>query len=343
MSDCNQNSINNICIECNAIDGHNRSTINIVLCDTCINLDKYTLLTKTNAKKEYLLNDSDLEDLRFVRGKTKYCIATFYYKSDLMDKASVKFNTPLENINEFITNMIAEKDIMKNERKQKRLSREQIKQDKINSERQSRKENLINALQNTLQNTLPNNTIEFDNNCKYSKEYINEGRILNIYSDNTDDYITNIYDVVIFIKNEKQRQIRLENERNERKQQVNNALREAGLELRSDSKLCQKYIDGEPVNLADVVNRMCQMRYLYEYCNMNECRNIAYNKYKQQRQYDRYDKYDSYDRYDRYGDESDNDNDYNERPQYNVSDMAEKIALQKYSNGKYPDIFPWQK
>ena len=119
MSDSAQNSINSVCVECNAIDGHNRSTINIVLCDTCINLDEYMLVTKTNAKKEYLLNDSDLEDLRFVRGKTKFCIATFYYKSDLMDKASVKFNTTLDNIDNFITNMIAERNRIKNERKQK--------------------------------------------------------------------------------------------------------------------------------------------------------------------------------------------------------------------------------
>jgi hypothetical protein len=126
----------------------------------------------------------------------------------------------------------------------------------------------------------------------------------------------------------------LENERRERQQQVITALQDAGLELRSDSKLCQKYIDGEPVNLADVVKRMCQMRYLYDYCNMNECRNIAYNKYKKSQ-------YNEYDRYDRYDD--DGDNDYDERPQYTVSDMAEKIALQKYSNGKYPEIFPWQK
>ena len=319
---------NNICIECNENEGYNRSTINIVLCDTCKNLDEYMLVTKTNAKKEYLLNDSDFEDLRFVRGKTKFCIATFYYKSDLMDKASIKFNTPLENINEFITNMISEKNRIKNERKQKRLSREQIKQDKINLERNTRKENLINAMQNTLQNTLQNNTMEFDSNCKYSIEYINEGRIVN--KDN--NIITNIYDVVIFIKNEKQRQIMLENERRERQQQMNNALQEAGLELRSDSKLCQKYIDGESVNLADVVKRMCQMRYLYDYCNMNECRNIAYNKYKKSQ----------YNEYYRYNDDQ-CDNDYDERPQYTVSDMAEKIALQKYSNGKYPEIFPWQK
>jgi len=311
---------NSICIECNENEGHNRSTIDVVLCDTCKNLDKYTLITKTNAKKEYLLNDSDFEDLRFVRGKTKFCIATFYYKSDLMNKASIKFNTTLENINEFITNMISEKNRIKNERKQKRLSREQIKQDKINLERNARKENLINALQN--------DTMEFDSNCKYSTEYINEGRIVD-----KDNCITNIYDVVIFIKNEKQRQIMLENEKRERQQQVINALQEAGLELRSDSKLCQKYIDGEPVNLADVVKRMCQMRYLYDYCNMNECRNIAYNKYKKSQNNEYY----------RYNDDQCNDDDYDERPQYTVSDMAEKIALQKYSNGKYPDKFPWQK
>ena len=61
---------------------------------------------------------------------------------------------------------------------------------------------------------------------------------------------------------------------------------------------------------------MCEMKYLYEYCHMDECRQIAYEEYLAEK----------------------NDGYY---PDMSVSDRAEMIALDKYSNGKYPEIFPW--
>jgi hypothetical protein len=57
-----------------------------------------------------------------------------------------------------------------------------------------------------------------------------------------------------------------------RKTRLIKALNIMGLELRSDSNLCKKYIDGDVKDLQGVVKRMCQMKYLYDYCHMNECR-----------------------------------------------------------------------
>lgn len=56
----------------------------------------------------------------------------------------------------------------------------------------------------------------------------------------------------------------------ERKQELIDALDEYGLELRSDSKLCEKYIKLLDSDLDYVVRRMCEMKYLYEYCNMKK-------------------------------------------------------------------------
>ena len=106
------------------------------------------------------------------------------------------------------------------------------------------------------------------------------------------------------------------NQKNQRKEELVNALKAYGMVLRSDSELCKKYIDGDlnetDWTVSDIVRRMCEMRYLYTYCHFQECKNQVYNEF-------RYDKY----------------------MMYQISDEAEKMALQKYSNGRYPSVFPW--
>jgi len=49
-------------------------------------------------------------------------------------------------------------------------------------------------------------------------------------------------------------------------------LKEYDLVLRSDSKLCQKYIEKGKINMTidEVVERMCQMKFLFDYCNMQK-------------------------------------------------------------------------
>lgn len=101
-----------------------------------------------------------------------------------------------------------------------------------------------------------------------------------------------------------------------RKTDLTNALENIGLVLRNDSKLCQMYIDGKTDDLDNVVRRMCEMKYLYDYCHMDECKDIAYKEHCDEIKAGYY-------------------------PDFSVSEIAERIALKKYSNGKYPINWPW--
>jgi hypothetical protein len=52
------------------------------------------------------------------------------------------------------------------------------------------------------------------------------------------------------------------------------------LKLRSDSKLCQKYINGtleEPMTTEKVCQKMCEMKYLFDYCSMRFYLDQVYN------------------------------------------------------------------
>jgi hypothetical protein len=123
---------------------------------------------------------------------------------------------------------------------------------------------------------------------------------------------------------------------NKRKAELETALHKAGLQLRSDSTLCSNYIDGKIDGKIDgntshgrshdsnmyttidqIVKRMCNMKYLYDYCHMEECRDIAYEEYRETLKAGYY-------------------------PDCSVSDSAEYLALKKYSNSTYPLIYPWQ-
>ena len=59
------------------------------------------------------------------------------------------------------------------------------------------------------------------------------------------------------------------------------------------------------------------MKYLFEYCHMDECKQIAYENQRDELRAGYF-------------------------PDCSVFDDAEYIALNKYSNGKYPSVFPWQ-
>jgi hypothetical protein len=229
----NDNIENKLCIECNN-SGRYNNRFDVALCKECLDTnDKYILLNKTVSKKEYLLTDSDLENLKTYNIKTKFCIGTYYSKYDILNTAAVKYNT--------IPDLVC--DILKN--------------------------------------------IHIDNEKALALK--REKRAENAVKRNAKEKI----------KQEKRKQILVE------------ALTQAGIEFRNDSKLCQKYIDGEDINIDYIVLRMAQMKYLYEHCHMDECIDIAYKEQKEElKQY--------------------------YTPMYTISERAEQIALQKYSNGKYP-------
>lgn len=94
-------------------------------------------------------------------------------------------------------------------------------------------------------------------------------------------------------------------------------LNKKGIKFRPDSALCAKYINGDKdLTLDYVVQRMCEMKYLYEYCNMKLIREQVYMDYV--------------------------NSGYVKNYEGTITTQAEKIALQTYSNGTYPDIFPWE-
>lgn len=150
--------------------------------------------------------------------------------------------------------------------------------------------------------------------------YFKKNEVVNkscIKFNTTQEYLLETIDDIIKMKKinkEKNKKIR----ENKRKNKLIAKLNEAGLELREDSKLCKLYIENKTdFTLKEVVERMSQMKYLYEYCHMNECYNQARNEYFEEL-----------------------NNGY--FPDVPIFDNAEMIALKKYSNNKYPKIFPWQ-
>ena len=122
---------------------------------------------------------------------------------------------------------------------------------------------------------------------------------------------------------DEQKQKRLyqkEIKKEKRKIQLIEILKKHGLTLRSDSKLCKGYLDGSiketKSNLNWIVERMCQMKFLFEYCNMKH--EIEKAKEEQSEEWDR-----------------------GYIPDNSVFEEAEMNILKKI-NG-YPKVFPWLK
>lgn len=62
--------------------------------------------------------------------------------------------------------------------------------------------------------------------------------------------------------------IKLYNERTKRKIELSEKLNKMKLELRNDSYFCNSYIYNNRYNVDDVVNKMCEAKYLHEYCDI---------------------------------------------------------------------------
>ena len=102
----------------------------------------------------------------------------------------------------------------------------------------------------------------------------------------------------------------------QRKNLLINKLNKVGLELRSGSKLCQKYIEKAQGNVDNIVERMCQMKYLYDYCNIQEVLNKLSKERKETVHFIHFP--------------------YMLPPLF---EKAENIILEKQ---KYPKYWPWQ-
>lgn len=103
-----------------------------------------------------------------------------------------------------------------------------------------------------------------------------------------------------------------ENDEENNKIALINALEKYGIEYRNDSKLCHKYIENkaDEWSLDQIVQRMCQMKYLYDYCNINACFEQAKKNH------------------DIFSDST-------------IMDEAERLAILKSPLKKYPEKWPW--
>jgi hypothetical protein len=142
----------------------------------------------------------------------------------------------------------------------------------------------------------------------------------NKYETNSMEVIDQHIQEIKQIKDER-KQKRLSNKQSKkekRKYDLLDALNQYGLTLRSDSKLCKGYLEGKikdtKSNLDFIVERMCQMKYLFEYCDMKN--EIEKAKKEQQEEW--------------------NDGYF---PDISVFDHAELNILRRINT--YPKIFPW--
>lgn len=134
---------------------------------------------------------------------------------------------------------------------------------------------------------------------------------------------------------EKQRQELLvrearEKERSERRTKLVNELNKYDLQLRADSKLCHGFIDGNlnegNWTVETIAVRMCEVRYLFNYCNMSHYLGEAFDTYRRPRYYSDDDSCD------------DSSGEYYDSKE--IFYIAETKALKK-KNGKYPNKWPW--
>jgi len=131
--------------------------------------------------------------------------------------------------------------------------------------------------------------------------------------------IKELNDIKEKIQEEKKSKRMSKNDKNiMRREKLFNALHKVGLVLRDDSKLCENYINGETkkIKIKDIVKRMCQMKYLFEYCHMDECKQKALEEQRETLEAWYF-------------------------PDCYVFDEAERMALNEYSYGEYPEIYPW--
>lgn len=135
-----------------------------------------------------------------------------------------------------------------------------------------------------------------------------------IDKDKLDDKLKELY---TNRENEKQKKInKKDNEMEKRRNKLKDKLKLCKLDLRDDSKLCCGYINGtlKGWKFDDIIIRMCQMHYLYNYCEMDKCIREA---------------------------ESEQIEEFNAGyiPDITILDQAEMIALDKI--GGYPKVWPW--
>lgn len=125
-----------------------------------------------------------------------------------------------------------------------------------------------------------------------------------------------------YVKDENKKRQELEDEldnmvseRPDRYHELIFALEKAGLELRTDSGLCKKYIEYNEGDIDEIVERMCQMKFLFEYQNIREIITEIQKEYDETFEAGYF-------------------------PDFTVLGESERQILEKIK--EYPDVYPWQ-
>ena len=123
---------------------------------------------------------------------------------------------------------------------------------------------------------------------------------------------------ILKVKQERLRKLQEELDKSARKVTLINLLTEKDLNLRSDSKLCQRYINHGDEDVNYVVDRMCDMKYLFDYCDIRGRMEIIYNKRRNECDYLGFD--------------------YEYDYEYTIFEEAERWC---WKNFKKPETWPW--
>ena len=176
----------------------------------------------------------------------------------------------------------------------KRAEDRRIKQEKNEKERLQ----LIETRKNDLIRELNRHNYKYEDNMGLCELYINS-------VDMSMKYFIELYETQ---RNEIQQKM-------QRKKNLIEKLKEKKLELRSDSYYCNSYINYDMYSIDIVIQKMCEAKFIHEYCNIKKAYDIFYNnKYK-------------------YYNNINNKND--------IKRIVNKIALNSSGYSDFPKKWPW--
>lgn len=106
-----------------------------------------------------------------------------------------------------------------------------------------------------------------------TKTYIVEDRIMRVESVYCESCCPTVFREAIKEEEDRVRQIKQRYDEqlivyDNRRRELTEALRTAGLELRTDSQLCANYIYQGEDTIPRIIDRMSQMKYLFEFCDI---------------------------------------------------------------------------
>ena len=231
---------------------------NIHVCYDCSRADdKYKLITKTTAKKEYFLTDKHLSTLQ---NTTR---ANPHYKC-----ASEMVLFLLDDIVDLAEKIHGEGGIEKKEkeREHRRLKRIAIKEatERSMEEKEKGEEKIIK--------------IQFDELCDHYRRKGIDDNVIRNFNRNSKYLKQCLFNVDLFLESLDKHFKGITSEK-ARRWLIIEALELKGLKLRSDSRLCEMYIDGDnDWTVKEIVDEMARMRYLYEYTNYQKTFSKEFNK-----------------------------------------------------------------